>query len=95
MLCLRPCACAPEVGIGLDWMDIQLGRPVDHSLYLHTVLFLTRYFYSVYRLWGGRVARWALTLASAPMVVGSIPALSERDFWVPAPTPAIPIIVGS
>ena len=33
--------------------------------------------------WGGRVAQWAVTLASAPMGVGSIPALRVRDFWVP------------
>ena len=32
---------------------------------------------------GERVAQWAVTLASAPMVVGSIPALRARDFWVP------------
>ena len=31
----------------------------------------------------GRVAQWAVTLASAPMVVGSIPALCARVFWVP------------
>ena len=32
---------------------------------------------------GGRVAQWAVTLASTPMVVGSTPALRARDFWVP------------